>query len=75
MERIKVNLATIHIKRGPGIARHLWWFLFLLVIAAGTYEIWRYKEVEKKIVFYKNKTDKYIKKQRLSIAPKKLFSE
>jgi hypothetical protein len=73
MERIKVNLATIHIKRGPGIVRYLWWFLFLLAIATGAYEVWRYKEVEKNIVLYKNNTDKQIKKQRLSVAPKKLF--
>ena len=75
MERIKVNLATTHIKRAPGIVRYLWWFLFLLVLTAAAYEVWHYKEVEKNIVLYKNKPNKQIKKQRLSVAPKKLFSD
>ena len=75
MERIKVNLATIHSKRAPGIVRYLWWSLFLLAIIAGAYEVWHYKEVEKHIVLYKNKTNKQIKKQRPSAAPKKLFSD
>jgi Tfp pilus assembly protein PilN len=75
MERIKINLATLHVKKTRGVVKWVCYFLLLVVLAAGVYEAWYFTEVKKSIRTYKNKINKQAREKTKLVAPKKVYSD
>ncbi len=75
MERIKINLATRNIKKIRGAVKWVFYFLLLVLLAAGVYEAWYFTEVKKSILTYKNKINKQVREKTILVAPKKVYSD
>lgn len=74
MERITINLASLHVKKTRRGITWLCYFLLLVLLTAGGYEVWYFKEAKKTIAAYKTEINKQAAKKSTSAAPQNIYS-